>query len=889
MNKHRIHHTIKICFYFLFLLCCIPSNGKASNVPGEDSTKLAGSYKRIYYTERIAGELPEIDGKLNDACWFLGQWSQNFVQQLPKENSHASENTKIKVLYDDKYIYVAIRAFQRDMNKIHRYFGKRDDFKGDIVGICFDSYFDHRFGFEFDLTAAGSQIDLMLDNSGTPDLNWNAVWDGATALEDSAWTAEMRIPLSQLRFNNKDSQVWGMHAWRWINRFQEEDQWSLIPRNNSGYIYSFGEMHGINKIDYKQRIELFPYTLGKIQFSKKVADNPFASGVEKSMTAGLDGKISIGSNFNADFAINPDFGQVEADPSVMNLSAFETYFEEKRPFFLEGRNIINYSLDGDYLFYSRRIGHAPTYWPDIDNNNLQFAKNPENTSIISAVKISGKTTNGLSLGILQGLTSRENVEISKPGERYKEVSEPLSNYIVSRIQKDYKKGNTVIGGIFTATNRFIEDANLYELNKTAYTAGIDLAQYFANRKYYLHFKTIASKVNGTKHGILKLQESSAHYFQRTDARYLSVDSNRTSLMGTGGYIAIGNDGNSKLRVKSTFNWRSPGLDLNDLGFMQQADNLRQMVNVSWVENEPKGIFRSYRYSLEESAKWTYGGERQELMTMISASAQFKNKYNVYGHVLREFKSFDTHILRGGPGLTQNPFWCLSASISADYSKPIAGYLSMHSHQYNDGFSNLYEFSPGIYARLNSKYTLFAELNYSKTRNVTQFVDNPNADNGIVYVLGNLSQTTTGMTFRFDLIFNPKFSIQYYGSPFISIGRYSSFKKVVNPKADEFNQRFHYYSDSEIQFNTSDNIYVLSETSGNTYQISNPDFSFREFKSNLVVKWEYRRGSFLYFVWSHNRSKSVSHYESSIAENFSELFGIYPSNVFLIKLNYYFSL
>lgn len=855
----------------------------------DDSLKKGTVYKRIYHTQRISGNLPVIDGRLNDDCWNSGSWSEYFVQQLPAENTDASEKTNLKVLYDDKYIYVGIRAFEKDISKMHRHFGKRDEISGDVVGICFDSYFDHRFGYEFDISAAGNQIDLIIDNEGVPDFNWNAVWDGATAIGDSAWTAEMRIPLSQIRFNNQESQIWGMHAWRRINRLQEEDQWSLIPRNNSGFIYSFGEIHGIDKIMNRQRFELFPYGLGKAHFSQKETGNPFSSGFDKSFAMGLDGKVGLGTGFTADFTINPDFGQVESDPSVMNLTAFETYFEEKRPFFLEGRNILNYSFGEDQLFYSRRIGHAPSYWPDVDNSNQEYAHNPENTSIISAVKISGKTAGGFSLGILQGLTSREMVEISTPERTHKEVSEPLTNYFVSRLQKDYKKGNTIIGGIFTASNRFFSESNLDNLNKSAFTGGIDLEQYFHDRNYFLRAKAVISDVNGSNKAITDLQRSPAHYFQRDDARYLSVDTSLTSLTGTGGQVAIGREGNNRFRFNGNFSWRSPGLDLNDIGYMMQADNYRQTLNFSWVENKPGKIFRSYQFLFEEYAGYTFGGERQELMLRVNGQLQFLNKYGINMNVNRLPQGFNTTILRGGPGLVVNPFWCFSGSIYTDNSKPVAGHITGHIHLFNDGYSGLYEVFPSMQFRINSKYNISAEFNYSRNFNAAQYVGNPETDMGKAYVLGNMSQTTYGMTFRLNMIFSPKLSVQYYGSPFISKGNFNDLKKVVNPKAAEFEDRFHYYTPTEIQYLETENIYQITEMPGHTYQVDNPDFSFHEFRSNLVAKWEYRRGSFIYLVWSHNRSGSNAWYQPSMSENLSDLFAIYPSNVFLIKLNYYFSL
>jgi hypothetical protein len=275
--------------------------------------------------------------------------------------------------------------------------------------------------------------------------------------------------------------------------------------------------------------------------------------------------------------------------------------------------------------------------------------------------------------------------------------------------------------------------------------------------------------------------------------------------------------------------------------------------------------------------------------MVYGSAQFKNNYGISGHVLRVVPGLDTRVLRGGPGLKQNPYWCLNAGFNTSFSKPVAAYLSVHSHQFSDGYSSLYDFYPGMNIRLSSKYSMSAEFSYSQFHNATQYISTPESNNTKVYILGNLSQKTAGLTFRFDAIFTPKLSVQYYGSPFISTGKYSNFKKVTNPRGSTFAERFYNYQPTELLYNKPDNKYSAADASGNTYQFDNPDFSFREFRSNLVAKWEFRRGSFIYFVWSHNRSGNESYYDSSTSHNLSELFGIYPTNIFLVKLNYYFSL
>jgi hypothetical protein len=871
------------CFTIVLLLI-LTINSYAKGVKKEPSVSENSSvYKRVYNTQHLSLETPNIDGKLNDLCWAEGEWSETYTQNTPVEGAVASLKTQLKVLFDDKNIYVAIKCFESDMSKIHRFKGNRDELKGDIVGVCFDSYFDKRTGYEFDITAAGGQIDLILNNDGNPDFSWNAVWYGETALEDSAWTAEMRIPLSQLRYNNTENQVWGMHSWRWIDRMQEEDQWSLIPRMNTGFVYNFGELHGINNLPKSRRVELLPYTVGKSIFYEKERGNPFSKGNENNVAFGLDGKVGLGSNFTADFTINPDFGQVEADPSVMNLSAFETYFDEKRPFFLEGKSIFNYDLNGSQVFYSRRIGHAPSYSPDL--NDGDYSKNPDNTSIISALKVSGKTENGLSVGVLQALTAKEYVDVSMQNETSKLTSEPMANYTVGRIQKDYNKGNTIIGGIFTSSNRFINEDYLNDLNKNAYTGGIDYIQYFGNRNYSVSVKSMNSYIQGDKKAITDLQQSSAHYYQRPDAGYLKLDTNRTSLSGWSGNVRISKGGTSKWNIAEQASWSSPGFDMNDMGFMNHADYLKNDASALYIENTPVSIFKTYNVGVFSAMAWTYGGETTSNMVTLHTEATFKNSYHYYFNVNRVFSAVDPYILQGGPALSQNPFWCVNGGINSDWSKRVAFSFGYHQHIYSDNYSKLHEFYPSVSFRLSSSISLETSVNYSRNYVAAQYVETVNNN----YIMARLNQETLGLTFRLNYSITSGLTIQYYGNPFISKGLYSQFKKVIDPRNSSFGNRFHVFSSDSVM-QSADRKYYTINNNGSTLGFDNPDFTSRAFHSNLVAKWEFKKGAFLYLVWAHQKSSSPSNtYVSSFNENVDKLYNSHPENIYLLKFNYYFSL
>ena len=412
----------------------------------------------------------------------------------------------MNIQYDDHYLYVAMRAFDGQPEKILRIPGNRDEFNGDMLGITFDSYRNYKTGFEFTVSAWGQKVDLILFNPINWDFNWDAVWKVKTGLEDLAWVAEFEIPLNQLRYSNEAEQVWGMHTWRWIARLSEESNFEQQTKNGPGMLYNFAELRGITGLKKSRRMEIMPFALADLETMKAEEGNPFTeNGKVWGANAGLDAKIGISSNFTIDLTVNPDFGQVESDPSVMNLSVFETYYEEKRPFFMEGLTIFDYKFDDQSLFYSRRIGHAPSLIPE--TNDSTFVKSPDKTTILSAIKFSGTTSNGLSIGIIQSLTAYEKAQVSNPeGDITNRQVEPLTSYTVARVQKGYNAGNTFVGGMITSVRRFIDAPDLEFLSKNALTGGLDVLHYWHDKEYYIDTRLIGSNINGSTEAITALQD-----------------------------------------------------------------------------------------------------------------------------------------------------------------------------------------------------------------------------------------------------------------------------------------------------------------------------------------------------------------------------------------------
>jgi hypothetical protein len=845
------------------------------------------AYKRSYHTVRLQGRPPVVDGRLDDDCWkHEGSWSQNFIQNTPVERAQPTYPTHIKILFDDRNIYFALRAWDPEPDKINRFVGNRDDNSvGDLISVCFDSYHDSRAGTEFNINAGGNKTDLIVTDNLTINLDWNAVWEGKTSVNDSSWTVEFRIPFNQLRYNHSDTgMVWGLHVRRIVRRTQEVDQWSLIPRKNSGHVYSFGTMYGIKDIRKPRLVEFMPYLAAKVTRAPVIPGSPYSRNTRWNGNVGIDGKIGIG-DFIMDITVNPDFGQIEADPSVMNLTAFETFYEEKRPFFLEGKHIFDLSTYENMIFYSRRIGHAPSYAPEVDDIN-SFSRMPEFTNILNAIKLTGTTRKGVSVGILQSTTQREQGFLTENGTETRPVVEPFTNFLIGRLQKIANNGNTRIGTMLTSTNRFGDSPNLNFLNRNAYTAGIDLLQYTRGREYFADFKGMMSYINGKEEAMLSLQQNSLHYYQRPDTKgYLGVDSSKRSLSGTGGEISVGRQGDKRFIFSENFSWWSPGIDLNDAGYMHMADLIDNYLQISYRSTEPGKVFRNYMLSLSMSDSWNFGG----MNTNNAVSAEFagilSNKWEINLYETYAITHLSTRLLRGGPALWMSPHWEHTFMINTDRSRRVSFKLHNTGLVSSDGITRQLMLEPGMNLRLGNHIYIMTEFEYTHSSDNFMYVTQETADRELQYIMAKIRQKTYNFTLRFNYNLTPDISIQYYGSPFISSGRYNDFKRAADAHSKVATERYHVFAGSEISYDQASDKYYVNEGTRH-YSFDDPDFSFREFRSNLVARWEYRPGSTLYLVWENNRTSNNSTYYSSLGSNFGYLFDYKPTNIFMVKMSFW---
>ncbi len=861
-------------------------------------SKTGESPLKVYTVRHINPHSPVIDGRTDDIVWHKAAQGHDFLQLDPDEGKPATERTYFKIMFDEKNLYVLIRAFDSEPDKIATRVSRRDDVdNSDVVGIIVDSYYDHRTAYEFSVNAAGVQSDGTYSNdSQSEDKSWDPVWETRTTIDDSGWTAEMRIPFSQLRFASKNRQTWGVEVYRYIHRKQELAEWQLIPKDVPGFVSYFGKLEGLRGISVPRRIELLPYSVSKFHSYEKEAGNPFLPGHDTGFTGGLDGKIGLTGNMTVDFTVNPDFGQVEADPSEVNLSAFETFFEEKRPFFVEGKNIFQFPLaigDGDFaretLFYSRRIGRRPHYEPDVDDP--EYLSMPEQTAILGAAKLSGKTAGGFSIGVLDALTAAENARISLNGIQRIETVEPLTNYFVGRLQKDYRNGGTSLGGMFTSTNRNINHAYLDFINRSAYTGGIDFSHQWNDKTYFLDLKLAGSYIRGHKDAILEAQTASARYFQRPDANYLTLDSNRTSLSGHGGSFAIGRQGNGKWQYAVGGVWRSPGFELNDVGYLRQADQSMEFVWVGYRLYNPVGIFRRISLNLNQWTGWNFGGENIFNGGNVNGGGQFKNYWGFWGGINRQGDGLSASALRGGPSLRYEGGWNDWFDIYTDSRKSWQVELSGSDNRNDDGISGSHNLSLAFYARPGNRFSLSVQPFYNIGVDNLQYVDTVEKAGGDCYIMAKLNQKTAGIVFRLNYSMTPKLSIQYYGQPFIAAGAYGEFKRITTPRAARNSERYRNFAAGEISYSANDEQYQVDENGdGMTdYVFDLPDFNFKQFRSNLVIRWEYHPGSQVYLVWSQGLTQSDEFGDFSLRRDARDLFDIHPDNVFLVKVNHWFSI
>ena len=809
-----------------------------------------------------------VDGKLNEEVWQQAPAIIDFVQRDPDEGKEPTMRTEARVAYDDAALYVAVRAFDTDAAKITGILTRRDQRSpSDWIKIVVDSYFDKRSAYEFAVNPVGVKTDRYYFNDGQSDDGWDAVWDVQVEKDADGWRAEFRIPFSQLRFNTMSGAPVGFAVIREVGRLAETSSWPLLSRNANGFVSQFGELRGLKVAGKPKKFELMPYGLGKVDTSAVDASDPLTDSPNAGGSVGLDVKYAVTPGLTLTATVNPDFGQVEADPAVVNLDAFETFFPERRPFFVEGSGTFRFNMDCNDgactgMFYSRRIGRAPQGSPDTDQG--EFFKQPDSATIIGAAKLTGRLA-GFSLGALTAATAREDAEIAgvnRVGYRSQTV-EPLTGYTVLRARKEFQNQSS-LGFMTTSTNRQL-DADVGFLAENAYAGGLDydwrLSPMYSVTGYFA-----GTHIKGNTDAMLRLQQNTVHGFQRPDADYMGVDPNATTLSGHAGSVSLGKISGEKTRFSSYVGYKTPGFDTNDLGFMRRADERSQSNWFQWRNFKPGKYVRTRNFNINQYAGWNFGGDRNYSGGNINSHWTFSNYYSIGGGFNLDAAPFRDRVTRGGPGVLGNPGKNLWYYASTDNRKALSFFYN-GGHWADTKNSSRHDINPGVNWRATSSMSLNMGVRYAINKDDSQWVTKQNlADGAQRFVFGRIDQKTMSFNTRFNYTMSPNLSLQVYAEPFVSAGTYSNYKELVDGRAAEYEDRYRPYQ-----------------------YAGRADFNIRSFRTTNVLRWEYRPGSSLFLVWQQGKQDSESYGDFRFGRDFGGVFSAPSRNVFLIKFSYWLNM
>jgi hypothetical protein len=843
-----------------------------------------------------AREVITLDGAFREAAWEDAAVASGFVQMTPNPGAPATYPTEVRVLYGEDAVYVGMRMYDPHPDSIAAHLGRRDasGIYSDWAHVLIDSYNDNRTAFRFSANPRGVKKDVFHFDDTNEDLSWDAVWEVETQIDSLGWTAEFRIPFSQLRFNAEEggAQVWGINFGREIARYDERAYWAKVIPSAGRFVSFAGELTGLRGLKSPRRLELQPYSVARVTRAPGDPDNPFYNATEPAASFGADLEYGLTSNLTLTATVNPDFGQVEADPSEVNLSAFESRFPERRPFFVEGIDIFSYPVapgfGGDELFYSRRIGRSPQRFIRVRD---AYVDAPDATTILGAAKLSGKVGDGWSVGLLNAVTAREVAQVSVAGADTTMPVEPLANYAIARVRKDFREGKSSLGGIFTATNRWLEEGGELDfLRSAAYTGGIDLQHRFGN--YELSSRLVGSHIQGSTESISLAQRSPARYFQRPDVEHVVFDSTRTSLSGVSANALLVKIGGGNWRWGGGLALRTPGFEVNDLGYQRDADQVGGGGFLGYEQFEPGPVFQRWNIGFNPSSIWNLGGDRVDTSVGVNGSFQLRSFWGGYGGIRRGFETVSTTALRGGPAILEPGGVNAYFGFYSDRRKPVSVSLNGGASMEDETEGYSWRLGPELEWRPSSRAELSIEPSLSHNLDAWQYIGGVRSLNDEPhYVFGQLDQTTAALAARLNYAFTPELTLQLYAQPFISAGDYSEFREVANPRADTFRDRLPALGAEEIR--ACDGFYgVRAEASGCeedarfAFRFGDPDFSFRQFRSNAVLRWQYRPGSTLFVVWSQGRTAYVPGGAFDLWGDTADLFGAPGTNVLLIKLNYW---
>lgn len=863
---------------------------------------------------RLEGSV-SIDGRLDEAAWQRATPVTDFRQFQPDEGRPASLPMEVRFLFDEAALYIGARLSQP--GGVAAPLARRDqllDASGDNgsfnslttdkLVVQFDPYHNRIDNAWFEVNPAGVKGDQF---NGDP--SWDPVWEAAAHSDPEGWTAEMRIPYSQLRFSQDSRQVWGLQIWRYVDALNEQDMWSFWRRNASGGPAFYGTLEGLEITHRPRQLEVLPYVVAGGTFERAADGDPYRDDREGNMSVGGDVKYLLTSNLTLNATLNPDFGQVEVDPAVLNLSAYETYYDEKRPFFVEGRSAFSFSgsrcmfcSNNQSLsaFYTRRIGRPPQLDGYVQDRSV-YADTPENTKILGAAKITGRTGSGYTIGILDALSNQETAHYL-PGSGSPEqaqVVEPLTNYFVGRVKKDFNQGSTSIGSIFTSTTRRMTDVVVRDrLSSHAEAMGVDWRHYWNRRNYSWMGGILLSSVAASPTAMAAIQRSSAHYYQRPDRQVTGdglfdtrFDPTATSMRGYGMYTRVGKDGGTLL-WEAMANVRSPGFEVNDVAFLSRTDYLWFNGNVAGSWTAPTRWYRNIFTSFGGATQYNYDGDRTFTQLQAYYGMELPNYWNVRTFLIHKPSAYDDRLTRGGPVVKSTGVDFGHFQISTDARRRAVFDVGVDVGRGIDAPTRSLTVQPGLALKPTSNIFLQLSPTYARSESDAQYITavaDPTATafHGTRYVFGVVKTETVSLDTRINWTFTPNLTLQLYAQPFIASGDYTSFREFARPRGVE---KLDFGEDvGEVSYAQEDNRYTIDPDGPGAaapFTLDNPDFTIRSLRGTAVLRWEYGPGSTVFFVWTQQRSGYDPTGTWDFNSSLSAVLGDRPTNVFQVKATYW---
>ena len=861
-----------------------------------------------------------IDGRLDEAAWARATPITDFRQFQPAEGAPASLPTEVRILYDDQALYVGarmrdplgpagIRAPLARRDQLLAASGDNGSFNSlttDKIAIALDPYHNHLDEAWFEVNPAG-----VRGESFNGDGSWDPVWEAAARVDAEGWTAEMRIPYSQLRFSRDEHQTWGLQIWRYADRLAERDMWSFWRRNASGGPAFYGHLEGMTIGERPRQLELLPYVVSRGQFKYAPSADPYHTSRDMGLSAGGDLKYLLTSNLTLDATFNPDFGQVEVDPATVNLSAYETFYDEKRPFFVAGSNAFSFggmscyfcsNTSGLGVFYSRRIGRPPQLAGYVDDT-AEYADMPDNATILGAAKITGRTKGGYSVGLLDAVANRETAHfVAAPGApQVKQVVEPLTNYFVGRVRRDFNQGATSVGTILTSTVRSLGSDSVVtdRLRSSATAVGLDWNHRWHKRDYGWRGSIVASDVEGSSAAITRAERSSAHYFQRPDREVggrgpfgAAYDTTATSLRGYGLYTRLAKE-NGDWLWETAQNWRSPGFEVNDLAYLDRADYRWMNANVGRQWTVPGSWYRNIFTTVGGQQQFNYDGLRTDQQAQAYYGMEFLNYWNLRSFAIYRPTTDDDRLTRGGPVVKRTGYTFGHLQLSTDPRQRAVFDVSVEAARGVSSPTHSFTLQPGVaFKPAASVFIQFSPF-FNRDEDAAQYVtavDDPTATafGGSRYVFAFLRTRTLSLDTRVNWTFRPDVTLQLFAQPFFASGDYTKFREFAAPRVVK---KLEYGRDlGTITRDAAAAQYTVDPDgaagAAAPFTFDDPNFSVRSLRGTAVVRWEYRPGSTLFFVWTQQRSGDAGVGDFDFHRDYNALFRDRPDNVFLVKATYW---